>query len=331
MKKIRWGIIGAGDVCEVKSGPGFYKAPESGLVAITKRDPEAAQEFAGRHGVARWYTEPEKLIADEEVDAVYVATPPHLHRRFAEEAMLAGKPVLVEKPMATRAADCDAMMEVSMRTGNPLWVAYYRRALDKFVAIRDAIEAGEIGEPRSVVLEFSQNRERYTPGKEGAPWRVDPTVAGAGVVADMGSHMLDLLDWFLGPITAVSGRATNRAREYAAEDLIAATFLAGSNAAVTGSALWDISGRQEADRTVIRGSEGAIEYSTFNDAPAVLYKDGAVTQMAKKPFPKHVHQPLIELINQELRGGEPAPTTASSGARTNRVLDALVADYYARE
>ena len=330
MKKIRWGIIGAGDVCEVKSGPGFYKAPGSELVAITKRDAGAAEEFARRHGVRRWYTEPEKLIADDEVDAVYVATPPHLHRRFAEEAMLAGKPVLVEKPMATSGADCDAMLEVSMRTGKPLWVAYYRRALDKFVAIKEAIDSGVIGEPRSVVLEFSQNRERYTPGKDGAPWRVDPKVAGAGIVADMGSHMLDLLDWFLGPITSVSAKASNQAGEYQAEDLIAATFLARREAPVTGAALWDFSGRREVDRTIIRGSEGAIEYATFDDAPARLYKNGAMTEMAPKPFPKHVHQPLIELINGELRGGTPAPSSASSGARTNRVLDALVAQYYAR-
>ena len=162
----------------------------------------------------------------------------------------------------------------------------------------------------------------------GAPWRVDPAVAGAGVIADMGSHQLDLLDWFLGPITSVSGRATNRAGDYRAEDLVTATFVAGNSAPVIGSAIWDFSGRQEADRTVIRGSEGAIEYSTFDDASALLHKDGTTTETAPQPFPKHVHQPLIELINEEIRGGKPAPTTATSGARTNRILDALSADYY---
>ena len=143
-----------------KSGPALYKAPGSKLAAITKRKPDAAQDFAARHGVERWYTDPAELIADDTVDVVYVATPPHLHREFAEQAMRAGKPVLVEKPMATNTADCDAMIELSAETGVSLWVAYYRRALEKFVAIKAALESGVIGEPRSIV-ELSQDRARY--------------------------------------------------------------------------------------------------------------------------------------------------------------------------
>ena len=263
--QVRWGIIGAGDVCEVKSGPGFYKAPGSALVAITKRDPAAAQDFATRHGVSRWYTDPDALLSDPEVDAVYVATPPHLHKRFAVQAMRAGKPVLVEKPMGVSGSDCDAMLDVALETSQGLWVAYYRRGLDKFVTIKRTIAEGTIGEPRSVLIEFSRKREQQTQPSAGGNWRVDPAVAGAGIIADMGSHMLDLIDWFLDPITTVSAKAANRTGDYAAEDIVSATFLAGdprsARGAVSGAAIWDLSGTQEVDRTVIRGSAGAIEYS----------------------------------------------------------------------
>ena len=331
---VRWGIIGAGDVCEVKSGPGFYKAPGSALVAITKRDPAAAEDFARRHGVSRWYTDPGALLADPEVDAVYVATPPHLHKRFAIQAMRAGKPVLVEKPMGVSGSDCDAMLEVASETAQRLWVAYYRRALDKFVTIKGTIDEGTIGEPRSVLIEFSRSREHQTHPAGGGNWRVDPAVAGAGIIADMGSHMLDLIDWFLGPITTVSAKAANRAGDYAAEDIVSATFLAGEprgeGGAVSGAALWDLSGSQDTDRTVIRGSAGSIEYSTFDDAPAQLRRGDAVVDLAHTPAPLHVHQPLIALINEEIRGGAASPSGATGGARTNRVLDALVADYYHR-
>jgi 1,5-anhydro-D-fructose reductase (1,5-anhydro-D-mannitol-forming) len=329
---IAWGIIGAGDVCEKKSGPALYKAPGSQLAAITKRKPDAAADFAARHNVGRWYTDPAELIGDDTVEAVYVATPPYLHREYAEQAMRAGKPVLVEKPMATNAADCDAMIELSAETGVPLWVAYYRRGLDKFVAIKTALESGVIGEPRSIVLELSQDRARYATPDGNEPWRVNPETAGAGIIADMGSHMLDLIDWLCGPISVQSSVAVNRAGDYQAEDLVSASFIAGTPATgryVTGAALWDFSGRRETDRTVIRGSEGSIEYSTFDDRPAILEKGGARSEMAAHPFPPHVHQPLIELINAELRGGAPSPSTAVSGARTNRVLDALVSGYYA--
>ncbi|MFO7730788.1 MAG: Gfo/Idh/MocA family oxidoreductase [Spirochaetia bacterium] len=338
---IKWGIIGAGDVCEKKSGPGFYKAPGSELAAISKRNSEAAADFAKRHNVSRWYTQPEELINDPEVDAVYIATPPHLHRKFAELAMRAGKPVLVEKPMATSASECDAMIECSIETGAALWVAYYRRGLEKFVKIKEAIDSGSIGEPRSVVVELSQDRARYAAASGEVPWRVNPATAGAGIIADMGSHMLDLIDWFLGPISPVSSLASNLAGDYTAEDIVAAAFTTRSaggasqestrqSSYVIGTALWDFTGRRETDRTVIRGSEGTIEYSCFDDAPVLIIKDGETKEMEQKPFPPHVHQPLIELINDEIRGGSKAPSTAASGARTNRVLEALVSGYYSR-
>ena len=158
MEGIGWGIIGAGDVCEVKSGPGFAKAPGSSLAAIMKRDAAAAEDFARRHGADRWYTDARALIEDPKVDAVYVATPPHLHGRFAVEAMRAGKPVLVEKPMGMSGADCDGMIAASLESGQSLWTAYYRRALDKFITIRRAIEEGGIGAVRSVLIELSWGR-----------------------------------------------------------------------------------------------------------------------------------------------------------------------------
>ncbi|MDA3948888.1 MAG: Gfo/Idh/MocA family oxidoreductase [Spirochaeta sp.] len=236
--------------------------------------------------------------------------------------------------MATTAADCDAMIEVSAETGVPLWVAYYRRGLEKFVAIKTAMESGVIGEPHSIVLELSQDRARYAAPDGNEPWRVNPETAGAGIIFDMGSHMLDLVDWLFGPISVESSVAVNRAGDYQAEDVVSASFIAGTATTgrfVTGAALWDFSGRRETDRTIIRGSEGAIEYSTFDDAPALLAKDGTTTEMAAHPYPPHVHQPLVELINAELRGGAKSPSTATSGARTNRVLEALVGGYYAAQ
>lgn len=318
----------------------FFKAPGSVLQAITKRDPEAAEDFARRHQVESWYTDPQELINDCKVDAVYIATPPHLHKKFAVAAMKAGKPVLVEKPMALHAGECDAMIECSAQTGSPLWVAYYRRAMDKFEHIKKALEEGRIGKPQSVIIEFSQNRSRYalpqspvdSAADHKANWRVDPRIAGAGVIADMGSHMLDLLDWFTGPVSTVHSVVSNRAGDYEAEDLTAVSFLSGSSAAlspVIGTALWDFAGREEVDRTVIRGSEGYIAYATFDAQPAILCQNGVISELSAA-HPEHVHQPLIERINEELRGAKSSPSTGVSGARTNRVLDAILREYYTR-
>ncbi len=97
---IRWGIIGCGDVTEVKSGPGFQKAQGSALVAVMRRDRARAEDYARRHGVPRAYGEADALIADPEVDAIYIATPVSSHCALALQVAAAGKPCLVEKPMA---------------------------------------------------------------------------------------------------------------------------------------------------------------------------------------------------------------------------------------
>src|SRR6184192_2580039 len=97
MKTIRWGIIGCGDVTEVKSGPAFQKASNSALVAVMRRDAAKAADYAARHGVPRWYADARELIADADVDAVYVATPPSSHEEYAIMAAEAAKPIYVEK------------------------------------------------------------------------------------------------------------------------------------------------------------------------------------------------------------------------------------------
>src|SRR5688572_23614993 len=107
---IRWGILGCGDVTEIKTGPAFYKVPGSQLVAVMRRNGELAADFARRHGVPRWYDNAAALVNDPEVDAVYIATPPGAHLEGALLVAAAGKPVYMEKPMARNAAECDAMI-----------------------------------------------------------------------------------------------------------------------------------------------------------------------------------------------------------------------------
>ncbi|RYY65433.1 MAG: Gfo/Idh/MocA family oxidoreductase, partial [Chitinophagaceae bacterium] len=100
MDTIRWGIIGCGDVTEHKSGPAFNKVANSRLIAVMRRDAAKAKDYAERHGVPKYYSEAQLLIEDPDIDAIYIATPPDSHERYALAAIAAGKPVYVEKPMA---------------------------------------------------------------------------------------------------------------------------------------------------------------------------------------------------------------------------------------
>lgn len=324
MTTVCWGIVGCGDVTEVKSGPGFQKARGSALVAVMRRDAAKAEDYARRHGVPRWYSDAAALVADPEVDAVYVATPPSTHRQYTLLAAAAGKPVYVEKPMGLDYGECRTMIDACAAAGVPLFVAYYRRAMPRFARIKALIDGGAIGTVRAVAVSLYR---AVVPPSGALPWRLDPAVSGGGLFVDLASHQLDLLDHLVGPIAEVSGSAANQAGLYRAEDIVTATFAWASGARGTG--LWSFSASGDVDRTEIVGTRGRILYATFSDAPVVIETDAGIESL-ELPFPAHVQQPLIQTIVDELRTGTPAcPSTAESAARTTRVIDTLLATHYA--
>ncbi|MFT4172070.1 MAG: Gfo/Idh/MocA family oxidoreductase [Rhodocyclaceae bacterium] len=323
---MRWGIIGCGDVTEVKSGPGFQKADHSELMAVMRRDGERAADYARRHGVPRWYDKGDALILDPEVDAVYVATPPAPHKDYVLQCAAVGKPVYVEKPMAMNHAECLEMVEVCRRAGVPLFVAYYRRALARFVKIKEILDSGAIGTPRLVTVTLQRPASEADRDPAGN-WRVDPAISGGGYFLDMASHMLDFLDYALGPIAKAQGYAGNQAGLYKAEDIVAGSFVFESG--VQGSGLWAFDAFGRMDETRIVGTRGSLTYATFDDSAVVLVTEAGREEFVL-PYPAHVHQPLIQTIVDELNGVGRCPSTGESAARTTWVMDQLLGDYYTR-
>lgn len=324
MNTIRWGIIGCGDVTEVKSGPAFAKVPGSALVAVMRRDGALAADYARRHGVPRWHDDAEAILRAPDIDAVYVATPPGTHREYVERCAAAGKPVLVEKPMARDHAECEAMVAACRAAGVPLWVAYYRRALPRFLAVRDLIRDGAIGEVRMTISRhFARAPQALTPGQA---WRVDPAVSGGGFFVDVATHTLDFLDFLLGPIADVRACAANLGGGYAPEDTIAASWrFAGG---VHGSGAWCFAADRDDEGNEIVGSRGSVWFSTTRPAPIRLVR-GGVAEAIDAGDPPHVHQPLVQAIVDELRGGPKSPSSGESAARTTAVTDAILREYRA--
>ncbi|MDB5802085.1 MAG: oxidoreductase domain protein [Rhodocyclales bacterium] len=320
MQSIRWGIIGCGDVTEVKSGPGFQKAEGSQLVAVMRRNGALAADYAARHGVPRWYDDADALIADADVDAVYVATPPSTHKDYVLRCAAAGKPVLVEKPMAMSHAECLDMNTACRAADVPLFVAYYRRALPRYLKIKALVDSGAIGEVRMVNTRF----HRPPLERENDPsqyWRVDPALAGGGYFIDMAGHALDFLDFVLGPIAQASGFAGNLGGRYAAEDVVSGSFRFASG--VQGTGQWCYTVAEQQDQTEILGSHGSVRFSVFDDSPLQLYANGNTESIAIAN-PLHVHQPLIQTIVDTLLGKGECPSDGASGARTSWVMDQLM-------
>ena len=324
MKTIRWGIIGCGNVTEVKSGPGFEKARNSGLVAVMRRSGELARDYAQRHGVPRWYDDAKALIHDPEVDAVYVATPPSSHKDYTILAAQAGKPIYVEKPMALNFGDCQEMIEVCRSVQVPLFVAYYRRALPRFLKIKELLDAQAIGDVRFVTVTLYMKPRPDELDPQNLPWRVIPEVAGGGRFVDLGSHMFDFLDYILGPIGEARGFAGNQQDLYPAEDGVTAAFVFESG--VQGVGVWNFGAFEEVDMTEIVGSKGKISFSTYDAEPVVLTRDDGVTEFATE-YPQHIQQPLIQAVVDDLNGVGRCPSTGESAARTTWVMDQILEDF----
>ncbi len=322
---IRWGIIGCGNVTEVKSGPGFQNAEGSELEAVMRRDGTLAQDYARRHGVPKWYDDGAALIADPDVDAVYIATPPNVHLLYTEMVAAAGKPVYVEKPMARNHGECRSMIEACRAADVPLWVAYYRRALPRFAKIRQLIDGGAIGDVRFVTVRLYQRARPNHLDADSLPWRVMPEIAGAGIFLDLASHTLDYLDQFLGPIGKVSGFAGSQAGRYPAEDTVAGSFVFESG--VEGTGMWCFDAYTDEDITEIVGTEGKLTFSSFGEEPVMLSTAGGETEFAIQ-HPSHIQQPLIQSIVNELNGIGQCPSTGESAARTTWVMDQMIANYY---
>ncbi len=327
MRTIRWGIIGCGNVTEVKSGPGFQRAEHSQLVAVMRRDVQKARDYAERHGVPRWYDDASLLIHDPEVDAVYVATPPSTHADYAIQAARAGKPVYVEKPMARTADECRQMIAVCREAGVPLFVAYYRRALPRFLKIKELLQQEAIGQVRFVTVTLCSAPDAYDPNR--LPWRVVPDIAGAGLFLDLASHTLDILDFLLGPVAEARGRAVNQAGLYPAEDCVSATLTFPD--AVLGAGIWCFTAYDgcSTDMNEIVGSRGKLRFSTFGAEPIEVHTGDGVTSH-QTDTPAHVQQPLIQTVVNALNGVAPCPSTGETALRTTEVMDAILHDWRAR-
>jgi predicted dehydrogenase len=321
MQTIRWGILGCGDVTEVKSGPGFQKAAHSSLAAVMRRTGDLARDYAQRHGVPRWYDDADALIADPQVDAVYIATPPASHKDYTLRCARAGKPVYVEKPMALNFDECQDMLRACHDARVPLFVAYYRRALPRFLKVKELIGSGAIGAVRFVNLMLYQPPSPGDRDPQAPPWRVKPEIAGGGRFVDLASHMLDFLDFVVGPIRQVEGFASNQAGWYPAEDIVTGTFVFESG--VHGTGAWCFTGFERCDRTEIVGTGGAIVYSTFDTRPIVVTTPEGRTEFSYDS-PPHVQQPLIQAVVDDLNGRGACPSTGQSAARTSWVMDRML-------
>jgi predicted dehydrogenase len=343
-KVVGWGIVGCGDVADRKSGASFNRIPGSRLVAVMRRDGAAAQAFARRHGAAHWSTDAREVIANPEVDAVYIATPPAHHLEYALAVAEAGKPCIVEKPAARSLAEFRRMHEAFRAAGVPLFVSFYRPYLPRFRKVQEILDSGVLGE--IVGIDYQMRKPVRQKG-----WATDVTLSGGGHFYGLACHMLDLFDSWFGPLEFAGAAATNAIPRDPAEDAVALSFRTPGGA--VGSALWNFAASGSGDRLIIEGVRGRVTMrGTSVDKPVrVDFEPGAKIRISQQrwdrwavewrerlglrigkthrfPRVERPHEPMLEALTAGIGQGTKLDDNADAALRTAELVDRCLSGYY---
>lgn len=315
MKNINWGIIGCGDVTEIKSGPAFSKITGSSLYMVMRRNEKKVKDYARRHNVDRYTTDYFKLLHDPKINAIYIATPPNMHCFYTLEAAKHKKIVYVEKPMSTSVRDCKKMIEACRENKVPLYVAYYRRGQKKFKTIKKIIESGEIGKNISFYYSFTCTKPIHNPERS---WLLDKKIAGEGLLYDIGSHMIDTALFLFGDYAYAQGISHKQSDNLDFSDIVSGIIKFKNG--IQGCIQLSFDSNEQIDKFKVVGEKGSISFSVMSNDPIVLISDGKEKIIEFEPI-QHVQMPYIKDVIDDIRGMNILEREGLYGLRTQEILE----------
>ena len=316
IEKILWGVIGAGNVFEYKSGPALYKTPNSELIAVMRTNAVKAEETARRHNAKRWYTDAQSLVTDPEINAVYIASPHYLHPEHVALAARAQKIVLCEKPVGVNTAQAQQAVDVCRAHNVPLTVAYYRRFWGIVQAMQKFLCAGAIGE---VVTARAQLSDLFTGDGERA-WLTSLAKSGGDALANSGAHWIDLIRFLLGEVTDVMAYASSKFSGWETDDttLVQMRLANGALASLTTTRRTPIV-TNELD---ILGTEGRLYASPLSEGRLILQRRGFDPEILDYPRTGVMHTELIAALVPRLLCGEPSPLPGEEAVAVWKIMAA---------
>jgi predicted dehydrogenase len=322
MDTIKWGMIGCGDVTEIKNGPGLYKCRNSELFGVTNRTAARARDWVKRHGHGRVFDSVEELLACPEIDIVYIATTPDTHREFAQQCARAGKHCYLEKPIAPDYEDAVEIQRSFAAANKKIFVAHYRRAMPRIQKIRALIEK---------ISPVSYVRVVRTGGqKTVAGWRGNSRVSGGGVFFETEVHSVDILDYLFGPLKNWRLDALERGGP-APEEYASLMARGRDNILING--IWRYFSPVNRDVCEAVGEKGSLSFPVMGDG-SILYleneglnypgvrEDISFSPNVREivlPPEEHVGQPLEQTIVDELLGRGSCPSTLETAMRSLKI------------
>jgi predicted dehydrogenase len=331
-RKIRWGVIGAGGIARRRTIPeGILPAANAELIAVCSARPSSCREVAHLFKAQACASLADLLRTD--IDAVYIATPVHLHAAQACQAAAAGKHVFCEKPLGLSVAEARKMLAACRRAKVQFGTAFMMRYQSQHQAALKMIKEGRIGKPVYARAQLSC----WYPPLTGA-WRQNPKLGGGGSLVDLAGHCLDLLEMFLGPVRSVSCAIGRRVHKYKSEDsaVVLARFRDGALATV--DACFCIPDNSSKNRLELYGSTGSIlaqgtigqgaagEMTAFLETAGQGY-DAKQARAAGEglpvtPTPVNLYRAEIEAFSQALLDHRDTSASALAGLRSQMLLAA---------
>ncbi len=318
MTTVNWLLVGAGDIARKRVAPALAAAPGSALAGVCDPRLEAARELAAQHQASEVYSDWAEALEHTRADAVYLATPIHLHAAHAIQALQAGKHVLVEKPLALSAPECSQVLRAEAASSRTAGCAYFRRLSPRYVYAREMLARGEFGR---LVLARMVYHSWFSPSADDPKyWRVVRARSGGGPLSDMGSHMFDVLIGLCGLPTRVYARADNLVQEWDVEDTASVLMTLPDGAQVTAAFSW--SSKTWRHEFEIVGTEAKLDWLPYDSGPVSLTK-GRLTESLDQPSAENVHLPLVEDFVQAVLTGRAPACPLAEALKTNVLLDAI--------
>jgi predicted dehydrogenase len=321
MGNINWGIIGCGNVTEKKSGPAYTKIPGSTLIAVMRRDAAKAADYAKRHGVGKWYSDANELMADPEINAVSIATPPAFHLGYAIGALKKGLNVYVEKPVTRNAGEARKMADAVKRSNAKLTVAHYRRALPMFLKVKELLANNAIGDIRTVQIRMWKTSEPDLIANSKTNWRVNPELSGGGYFHDLAPHQLDLMLFYFGEPERYHGFSLNQSGITPADDHVCGEIVFKNKVVVNGSWCFNVAESEATDTCKIIGTMGKITFPFFGTFIHIKNQTGE--QTLNFTHPEHIQQPMITKIVAYFNDEAPNPCPIEEAVTLMDIMDAF--------
>ena len=316
---LRWAIVGCGDIANKRVAPAMVEDPNSELVALFSNTPERAEEMRERFGAERAYSDLDALMAHDEVNAVYIASPHPRHLAETEACARAGKHVLCEKPMAVTVDQCEGMIATCEEAGVALGIAYYRRWYPKARAIKRLLDEGAIGTPIRARIRIGG---RWTLDRGDWKWWRVTSEAGGGALMDVGSHRLDLICYWLGEPARAAGVMSRLVMDFEVPDTETLVCEMQSGMHLTCECQWNM--RIGSDEMVIHGTDGSIIATPFDGPDLTLRTPEGDEAIEVEPKAENVHLPLVASFAARVGSGEPPEFDGVDGMQASRIIGAAV-------